>query len=112
VPVYCKHSFWRDAHFTLAPLFLLDRAERNDFDLWDGRQDVAIFVLDAVPNLTSTRVIVLVGQYAGREGICVGKSADGKRWAISPDGTNEIVQLVFEKEFGLLVDLSDDPKKN
>jgi hypothetical protein len=44
--------------------------------------------------------------------VCVGKSSDGKRWAISPAGTDDIVQLVFEKEFGLLIDLSGEPDKN
>jgi len=34
------------------------------------------------------------------------------RWAISPDGSNEILQLVLEKEFGLLVDLSASPEDN
>lgn len=64
------------------------------------------------PNLTNARVIILVGHYAGHEGVCAGKSADGKRWAISPDGSDEILQLEFEKEFGLLVDLSGDPGKS
>lgn len=63
-------------------------------------------------DLTGCRVIILAGPFAGSEGVCVGKSADGKRWAISPDGTNEIAQLEFEKEFGLLMDLSSDPEKN
>lgn len=58
------------------------------------------------------RVLILSGRYEGREGVCSGKSADGKRWAISPDGSDEILQLVFEKEFGLLVDLSANPEDN
>jgi len=58
------------------------------------------------------RVLILSGRHEGREGVCVGKSADGKRWAISPDGSDEILQLVFEKEFGLLVDLSANPDNN
>jgi hypothetical protein len=41
-----------------------------------------------------------------------GRSADGKRWAISPDGSDEVLQLVFGKEFGLLVDLSANPDNN
>jgi hypothetical protein len=40
------------------------------------------------------------------------KSADGIRWTISPDGSDEILQLEFEKEFGLLIDLSFDPEKS
>ncbi len=62
--------------------------------------------------LTGCRVLILTGRYKGREGVCVGKSADSKRWAISPDGSNEIIQLVFEQEFGLLIDLSSNPASN
>lgn len=57
----------------------------------------------ASKGLTGWRVIILAGVYAGQEGICIGKSADGTRWAISPDNTNEIVQLLFDQEFGVLI---------
>lgn len=63
-------------------------------------------------DLTGCRVLILTGRYEGREDVCAGKSADGKRWAISPDGSDKILQLVFEKEFGLLVDLSANPEDN
>jgi hypothetical protein len=63
-------------------------------------------------DLTGCRVLILTGRYEGQEGVCVGKSTDGKRWAISPDGSDEVLQLTFEKEFGLLVDLSSNPKRN
>ncbi|HUK81518.1 MAG TPA: hypothetical protein VLZ12_02695 [Verrucomicrobiae bacterium] len=63
-------------------------------------------------DFTGSRVLILTGRYAGREGVCSGKSADGERWAISPDGSDEILRLVFEKEFGLLVDLSANPEDN
>jgi hypothetical protein len=63
-------------------------------------------------NFTGCRVIILSGSHQGQEGVCVGRSSDGNRWAISPDGTNEILQLIFEKDFGLLMDLSADPEKN
>jgi hypothetical protein len=63
-------------------------------------------------DLTGCRVLILTGPHTGSEGVCVGKTTDGARWAISPDGSDEILQLVFEKEFGLLVDLSSDPERN
>ena len=63
-------------------------------------------------DLTGCRVLILTGRYEGREGVCAGKSADGEHWAISPEGSDEILQLVFEKEFGLLVDLSGNPEAN
>ena len=59
-----------------------------------------------------SRLLILTGRYKGREGDCTGKSADGIRWAISPDGSDEILQLLYEKEFGSLVDLSSDPASN
>jgi len=67
---------------------------------------------DGQLNLTGKRVLILAGPHAGHDGVCVGRSADGKRWAISPDGSDEILQLEFESEFGLLVDLSGDPEHN
>ena len=63
-------------------------------------------------DMSGCRVLILVAPYEGHEGTCIGRSADGKHWAISPDGTDEILQLKFEKEFGLLMDLSADPDKN
>jgi hypothetical protein len=32
--------------------------------------------------------------------------------AISPDGSGEILSLAFEKDFGLLMDLSGNPQLN
>ena len=60
--------------------------------------------------LSGKRVLILVEPYAGQEGICLGKSHDGIRWAISPDSSNEILQLIFEQEFGILIDSL--PNKN
>ncbi len=63
-------------------------------------------------DFTGCRVLILTGRYEGREGVCAGRSVDGKRWAISPDDSEEVLQLLYEKEFGLLVDLSSDPASN
>lgn len=62
--------------------------------------------------LDGKRVLITSGPYAGNEGVCIGKSADGEKWAVSPDASNEIINLEFETEFGLLIDLSCDPQKN
>jgi len=56
--------------------------------------------------------LITTGSYSGSEGICLGKTADGKAWAISPDGVAAILNLQFERDFGLLVDLSADPERN
>lgn len=63
-------------------------------------------------DLSGCRVLILSGPHAGREGVCVGREADGKKWAVSPDDSNEIINLTFEKQFGLLLDMSGDAEGN
>ena len=63
-------------------------------------------------DLSGHRVLIVTGTHAGQEGVCLGRSADGDKWAVSPDGSNEILELIFEEEFGLLLDMSDDPNQN
>jgi hypothetical protein len=63
-------------------------------------------------DLQGKRVIITSGRHQGEEGVCLGRTADGLRWAISPDGADDILALEFEKEFGLLVDLSSNPELN
>ncbi len=61
-------------------------------------------------NLEGKRILITSGNFKGQEGVCLGR--DGQRWAVSPDDSNEILSLVFEKDFGLLIDLSAEPRKN
>jgi hypothetical protein len=61
--------------------------------------------------MRGARVLILSGRFKGAEGICLGKNRD-ERWAISPDGSNEILSLVRDTEFALLVDLSANPVVN
>jgi len=53
-------------------------------------------------SLTGKRVLILVDPYMGSEGTCLGRAADGIRWAISPDRSDQILQLHFDTEFGVL----------
>lgn len=57
------------------------------------------------------RVLILKPPHNGCEGVCLGAS-DAGTWAISPDASDEILSLKFEKDFGLLIDLSSDPQEN
>jgi len=67
---------------------------------------------DHIPNrFEGARVLITRGTYRGCEALCLGQVSQ-REWAISPDGTDEIINLEFEKDFGLLVDLSHDPAKN
>jgi hypothetical protein len=61
--------------------------------------------------MQGARVLILTGDFQGHEGVCLGQAADGL-WAISPDDSDEILSLVFEKDFGLVVDLSGNPEFN
>ena len=61
--------------------------------------------------LAGARVLILSGRFKGEEGICLGEERNG-HWAISPDGSNEILSLVRDRDFGLLIDLSVDPVQN
>jgi hypothetical protein len=54
------------------------------------------------PNLSGTRVLILVEPHMGQEGVCLGPTDEGS-WFVSPDSTNEILRLEFERDFGLLV---------
>jgi hypothetical protein len=68
--------------------------------------------LEATREMEGARVLIRTGEFKGDEGVCLGAATSPGLWAISPDGSNEILSLVFEKDFGLLVDLSADPRLN
>jgi hypothetical protein len=62
--------------------------------------------------LEGARVLILNGSFKGKEGVCLGHASADDLWAVSPDGSAEILSLTFEKDFGLLIDLSSDPTRN
>lgn len=58
-------------------------------------------------------VIILAGKFAGREGACLGPVPDGSgRWAVSPDSSDEIVNLEFPEEFGIVVNPGQESGTN
>jgi len=61
--------------------------------------------------MQGARVLILNGRFKGAEGICLGEDSNN-RWAISPDDSNEVMSLVRDRDFGLLIDLSADPARN
>lgn len=62
--------------------------------------------------MQGARVLILTGEHKGEQGVCLGEADRAGLWAISPDGSDKILSLVFEKDFGLLVDLSANPELN
>jgi len=61
--------------------------------------------------MQDARVLILSGRFKGKEAICLGKDRND-RWAVTPDGSDEILSLVADREFSLLIDLSADPQRN
>jgi hypothetical protein len=62
--------------------------------------------------MEGARVLILTGRFKGEEGVCLGKADRPGLWAISPDPGGEVLSLTFEKDFGLVVDLSGNPQSN
>ncbi len=63
-------------------------------------------------SLGGCRVLILTGVHEGEEGICLGKVTQRNRWAVSPESSADILELSFESEFALLLDLSADSSNN
>ncbi len=59
-------------------------------------------MVEKLPDPSGKRVIILAGLYVGQEGVCLGPSSSGLHWMVSPDGTNEIIAMEFDRDFGIL----------
>jgi hypothetical protein len=68
--------------------------------------------LQSPEKMQGVRVLILTDRFKGEEGICLGEATTSGLWAVTPDDSEEILSLVFEKDFGLLVDLSANPELN
>jgi hypothetical protein len=62
--------------------------------------------------MEGARVLILTGCFNGEEGVCLGEADRSGLWAISPNHSDEIISLAYEKDFGLLMDLSGSPELN
>lgn len=68
-----------------------------------------------MPNIdpSGLSVIILAGEFAGREGVCLGPVPDGGGlWAVSPDSSDRIVNLKFDEEFAVLINKEQAPGAN
>ena len=61
--------------------------------------------------MQGARVLILSERFKGEEGVCLSEVTNG-RCAVSPDDSDEILSLVPDSEFALLVDLSADPLRS
>lgn len=64
------------------------------------------------PNPEGLPVIILDGEFAGREGVCLGRGPVEGTWAISADKSDKIVYLRFGEEFGILLNKGQDSGSN
>lgn len=65
-----------------------------------------------LPNPEGKPVIILAGKYAGKEGICLGPVSEPQTFAVSPNCANEVVNLKFDREFGILLKGPRNPRAN
>lgn len=64
-----------------------------------------------LPNPTNKPVIILTGEFAGNEGVCLGQNGDGL-WAVSPNASDRIIMLRFDDDFGILINKGQLPGVN
>lgn len=65
------------------------------------------------PDLSGKTVLITGGEFAGEEGICLGRSPDAQDvWAVSPDCSDRIVNLRFVEDFGVLLNPEQSPGRN
>ena len=57
-------------------------------------------------------MIILAGEYAGQEGFCLGPSGESGVFAVTPNSSNRVVRLRFDKEFGILINKGQEPGDN
>jgi hypothetical protein len=59
----------------------------------------------AVVNPSDRAVIILKGEFAGDEGICLGQATGGTElWAVSPHSSNRVLNLRLAQDFGVLME--------
>lgn len=64
-------------------------------------------------NPSGLSVIILAGEFAGQEGVCLGAVPDGGGlWAVSPNSSNRIVNLKLVEEFGVLINRGQKSERN
>lgn len=65
------------------------------------------------PDPTGKSVLIAAGEFAGKEGVCLGPVVGAKSlWAVSPNCSYRIVNLKFDAEFGVLLNPGAAPGQN
>jgi hypothetical protein len=65
------------------------------------------------PNLSGKTVLIIGGEFAGEEGVCLGPASDAKDlWAVSPHSSNRVINLKFSEEFGVLINPGQSSGRN
>jgi hypothetical protein len=65
------------------------------------------------PDPTGKTVLITGGEFAGEEGVCLGRATGtAGLWSVSAHSSNRIVNLRFDVEFGVLLNLGQSPGTN
>jgi histidine kinase/DNA gyrase B/HSP90-like ATPase len=98
--------------------FVLQRDKPLDLAVWDDGDGMSEATLKEAMRFGAdvNDELHRLGKFGlglkGEEGTCLGKAAQSGLWAISPNNTDEVLSLAFEKDFGLLMDLSANLQLN
>ncbi len=64
-------------------------------------------------NPSGMTVLITNGDYAGQEGLCLGRAeGTNELWAVSANSSNQIVNLRFDDEFGVLLNPGQSTARN
>jgi hypothetical protein len=58
---------------------------------------------------TDQQVIITAGEFAGQKGICLGASAGPGLYAVTPNTSNRVLQLLLNTEFVVYHDTRGQP---
>lgn len=62
---------------------------------------------------TGKKILISAGEFAGQEAICLGIAIESDGiWAVSPDGSDRIINLKFPDEFGVLLNSKQRSGRN
>lgn len=84
----------------------------------DGLENVSEILFDQSramqgPDLTGKTILITAGEFAGEEGVCLGRAPDGgELWAVSPASSDRIVNLRFDEGLGVLLNSGQSPGRN
>ena len=67
---------------------------------------------EKLPDPTNKTVLILVGNFVGQEGFCLGPAGEDGVYAVTPNSSNQILRLRFDEEFGIVINPGQERGRN